>query len=75
MDVPFPVLMLKVSYFRNEFLKSSFLPKYEKKIVRISTLTTQGRLQSVSDKFVNIATKCLKRDTEVLLAIKLTLQI
>ena len=34
---------LKVSYFQNEFMKTSFLPKYEQKIVRISALTTQGR--------------------------------
>ena len=27
---------LKVSKFQNEFMKSSFLPKYEPKIVRIS---------------------------------------
>ena len=35
--------LLKVSKFQNEFIKSSFLPKYEQKIVRISALTTQGR--------------------------------
>ena len=29
---------LKVSKFQNEFMKSSFLPKYEPKIVRISAL-------------------------------------
>ena len=34
---------LKVSQFQNEFMKSSFLPKYERKIVKISALTTQGR--------------------------------
>ena len=34
---------LEVSKFQNEFLKSSFLPKYERKIVRISALTTQGK--------------------------------
>ena len=28
--------LLKVSKFQNEFMKSSFLPKYERKIVRIS---------------------------------------
>ena len=33
----------KVSYFQNEFMKSSFLPKYERKIVRISALTIQYR--------------------------------
>ena len=33
--------LLKVSKFQNEFMKSSFLPKYERKIVRISAL--QGR--------------------------------
>ena len=30
--------LLKVSKFQNEFMKSSFLPKYEPKIVRISAL-------------------------------------
>ena len=35
--------LLKVSKFQNEFMKSSFLPKYEQKIVKISALTTQGR--------------------------------
>ena len=34
---------LKVSQFQNEFMKSSFLPKYEQKIVRISAFTAQGR--------------------------------
>ena len=34
---------LKVRQFRNDFMKRSFLPKYEKKIVKISALTTQGR--------------------------------
>ena len=31
--------ILKVSKFQNEFMKSPFLPKYERKIVRISALT------------------------------------
>ena len=35
--------VLKVSKFQNEIMKSSFLPKYEQKIVEISALTTQGR--------------------------------
>jgi hypothetical protein len=37
---------LNASKFQNEFMKSSFLPKYEPKIVRISALrcgTVQGR--------------------------------
>ena len=34
---------LKVSQFQNEFMKSSFLPKYEQEIVKIPALTTQGR--------------------------------
>ena len=34
---------IKVSKFQNEFMKSSFLPKYESKIVRISALTVQSR--------------------------------
>ena len=38
--------LLKVSRFQNEFMKSSFLPKYEPNIVRTSALyyvTLQGR--------------------------------
>ena len=34
---------VKVSYFQNEFIKSLFLPKYERKIVRISALCSEGR--------------------------------
>ena len=34
----FPILFLKVSKFQNDFLKSSFLPKYERISVRISAL-------------------------------------
>ena len=37
------VVVVKVSKFRNEFMKSSFLPKYEQKVVRISAFATQGR--------------------------------
>ena len=37
------ILYLKVRQFQDEFMKSSFLPKYEHKIVKISALTTQGR--------------------------------
>ena len=33
---------LKVRQFQNEIIKSSILPKYEQKIVKISALTTQG---------------------------------
>ena len=36
-------LILKVSQFQIEFMKSSFLPKYEQKIVRISALCSEGR--------------------------------
>ena len=39
-------LMLKVSKFQNEFMKSSFLPKYEPNILKISALyraALQGR--------------------------------
>ena len=36
-------ISLKVSFFQNEFKKSSFLPKYERKIVRISALCSEGR--------------------------------
>ena len=34
---------LKVSKFQNEFMKSSFLPKYEQKVVKISALCSEGR--------------------------------
>ena len=34
---------LKVRQFQNEFMKSSFLPKYEHKIDRISALCSEGR--------------------------------
>ena len=36
-------LPVKVSYFQNEFMESSFLPKYEQKIVKISALCSEGR--------------------------------
>ena len=36
-------LALKISLFQNVFMKSSFLPKYEQKIVRISALCSEGR--------------------------------
>ena len=35
--------VLKIRQFLNEFLMSSFLPKYEQKIVRISALYSEGR--------------------------------
>ena len=34
--------LLKVRQLQNESMKSSFLPKYEQKIVKISALTTKG---------------------------------
>ena len=34
---------VKVSKFQNEFMKSSFLPKYDGNIVRISVLALQDR--------------------------------
>ena len=34
---------LKVRQFQNEFMKSSSFPKYERKIVRISALCSEGR--------------------------------
>ena len=33
-----PTTLLKFSKFQNEFMNSSFLPKHERKIVRISAL-------------------------------------
>ena len=54
---------LNASKFQNEFMKSSFLPKYEPKIVRISALycaTLQGRNLTIfgsyfgrNDDFIN----------------------
>ena len=45
---------LKVSKFQNEFMKSSFLPKYEPNIVRISaTLTIFGSYFGRNDDFIN----------------------
>ena len=35
--------VLKVSYFQNELMKSSFLPRYEQIIARISVLNSEGR--------------------------------
>ena len=35
--------VLKVRQFQNEFMKSSFLPKYKQKIVKISALCSEGR--------------------------------
>ena len=42
--------IVKVRQFQNEFMKSSFLPKYERKIVKISALRFYfGR----NDDFIN----------------------
>ena len=35
--------IVKISKFQNELMKSSFLPKYEQKIVRISALQYTGQ--------------------------------
>ena len=35
--------LVKVRQFQNEFMKSLFLPKYERKSVRISALCSEGR--------------------------------
>ena len=48
--------VLKVSKFQNEFLKSSFLPKYEPKIVkhyRAEILTIFGSYFGRNDDFIN----------------------
>ena len=37
------MFLIKVSEFQNEFMKSSFLPIYEQKVVRISALCTKGQ--------------------------------
>ena len=39
--------ILKVSQFQNEFMKSSFLPKYERKIVRISALCSKAEILTI----------------------------
>ena len=44
-------LLIKVSKFQNEFLKSSFLPKYEWKIVMISTLLSVAQYRAEILKF------------------------
>ena len=38
--------MLKVSKFQNEFMKSSFFPKYERNIVRISALLSVAQYRA-----------------------------
>ena len=44
MDMKISRECIKVSNFQNEYLKSSFLSKYEKKIVKVSeALTTKGK--------------------------------
>ena len=46
MEKPSAMYCIKVSKFQNEFMKSSFLPKYEPNIARISAMysaTLQGR--------------------------------
>ena len=35
--------VVKVRQFQNEFMKSLFLPKYEQKIVGISSLSCEGK--------------------------------
>ena len=41
---------IMVNKFQNEFLKALFLPKYERKIVRISALYTVGQLFIFGEK-------------------------
>jgi hypothetical protein len=40
------ILTLKVSKFQNEFMNSSFLLKYEQKIVRISALCSKAHYRA-----------------------------
>ena len=42
---------LNVRQFQNEFMKSSFLPKYEQKIVKISKTQTGKKFPSRQKKF------------------------
>ena len=60
------LLLLKVRQFQNEFMKSSFLPKYKRKIVRISALCSEGRIfdnfrsySGRNDDFINSFIDCL----------------
>ena len=54
--------VLKVSKFENEIMKSSFLPKYEQKIVKISALAKgQLILKCLFGVMDQIATKLLSR--------------
>ena len=40
------IALIKVSKFENEFMKSSFLPKYEQKIVKISALCSEAHYRA-----------------------------
>ena len=40
---PSCIVLIKDSYYKNEFMKSSFLPKYQQKNVRISAMCSEGR--------------------------------
>ena len=53
---------LKVRQFQNEFMKSSFLPKYEQKIVKISALT----LKSLIDEQTGINEQAWKKSATLL---------
>ena len=60
------IFALEVRQFQNKFMKSSFLPKYEQKIAKISALTTQGRNPDNfcsyfgrNDDFINSFWNCL----------------
>ena len=51
---------LKVSKFQNEFLKSSFLPKYQQKVVRIVDCVVRAEILTIfcsyfgrNDDFIN----------------------
>ena len=57
----FELLSLKVSKFQNEFMKSSFLPKYEPNIVRISPLYCANYLAVIPYNFGTSAWKSAKK--------------
>ena len=42
------LLALKVIKFQNEFMKPSFLPKYERKIVKISALCSEAHYRATN---------------------------
>ena len=57
---------LKVSKFQNEFMKSSFLPKYQPKIVRISALHRKNEQRNMLAQQKIHSSDCRFRSLQVL---------